>query len=162
MHTLITAQRLLESVSPMYGRILIYVWAIEQDDLSKRTIPVSEAEGSSLEPRRHGQDVFVPWVLNTSQTPPLNSRRPRRRQPGEEEASQDNEKRSLPAKQTLNRYYHMFGKGELQSLAEDAAKEIGLQVGKREDAAARTCGVEVVQSGWERSNYYVELRRWQL
>ncbi|KAF9069851.1 hypothetical protein BDP27DRAFT_661886 [Rhodocollybia butyracea] len=49
-------KRLLQSVSPNHGRVLIYVWAVEQDDLSKREIPVDE-----LQPG--GKDVFVPWVL---------------------------------------------------------------------------------------------------
>ncbi|KAG7092372.1 hypothetical protein E1B28_008731 [Marasmius oreades] len=48
-------QRLLQAVSHIHGRVLIYVWATEQDDFSKRRIP--NLDSSS------GSDVFVPWVI---------------------------------------------------------------------------------------------------
>jgi tRNA (uracil-5-)-methyltransferase TRM9 len=63
--------------------------------------------------------------------------------------------------QVYNRYYHMFAKGELPGLVVEAAAELGLQVGsKLEDTPKNTRGVEIVQDGWERSNYYVELKLW--
>ena len=65
--------------------------------------------------------------------------------------------------QVLNRYYHMFAKGELRGLVEDAASILELHIGSpisnRAFPLAR--GVEIVQEGWERSNYYVELRCWE-
>ena len=117
-------------MSASHGRILIYVWAIEQDQLSKRSIP--EAENSVVS----GTDVFVPWVLSTDS--------------GDERS------------QVFQRYYHMFSDGELQNLVRDAAGELGLCVGNREDAFGRESGVQIVQNGWERSNYYIELWRWKL
>ncbi|KAJ3906444.1 hypothetical protein F5879DRAFT_1069556 [Lentinula edodes] len=127
-------QRLLQAVSPWHGRILIYVWAVEQDDLSKRQIPVVDdphAVGQS------GKDVFVPWVLSSSA---------------------DSEK--LQAEQVFNRYYHMFAKGELEQLVSEAAKELGLHVGLKSESAGACRGIDFEQDGWERSNHYVELRCW--
>ena len=61
----------------------------------------------------------------------------------------------------FNRYYHMFAKGELAELVNDAARGLGLQVGRQPAGnKTRDAGIEIVQDGWERSNYYVELRRW--
>jgi len=54
----------------------------------------------------------------------------------------------------------MFAKGELTGLIQIAASELGLVVGQKSQEGARE-GLEIVQDGWERSNYYVELRRWQ-
>jgi tRNA (uracil-5-)-methyltransferase TRM9 len=99
-------QRLLEAVAPSHGRVLIYVWATEQDALSKREVPADTGDG---------QDVFVPWVLGDGLVE--------------------------------RRYYHMFARGELRALVDEATSALG-------------GGVQVVQEGWERSNHYVELRRY--
>jgi len=95
---------------------MIYVWAIEQDELSKRA-----------------------WVFSK---PPA----------GDEP----------PTKQVYNRYYHMFAKGELPALVSAAAKDMGLVVGPRAATGqeAGVAGLDIVQDGWERSNYFVELHRW--
>ena len=61
----------------------------------------------------------------------------------------------------FNRYYHMFSSGELTSLVHDAAEELGLFVGA-EASGGPTSGLEIVQDGLERSNYYVELKLWQI
>jgi tRNA (uracil-5-)-methyltransferase TRM9 len=60
----------------------------------------------------------------------------------------------------FNRYYHMFSKGELQELTITAARGLGLGVGNELDVSADQ-GVEIVQCGWEKSNYYIEIRRWR-
>jgi tRNA (uracil-5-)-methyltransferase TRM9 len=130
-------QRLLQSVAPEHGRVLIYVWAIEQDELSKRSVPTTEGEG------RRGQDVFVPWAYSEP-----NSRK-------------DGAKSAPP--RVFNRYYHMFANGELLALVHEAAGALGLVVGGRGDVNLVTgarLGLEIVQHGWERSNYYVELQRY--
>ncbi|KAG2367467.1 hypothetical protein BDR07DRAFT_1448787 [Suillus spraguei] len=143
----LAVQCLLQAVSPVHGRMMIYVWAIEQDELSKRSIPASNTNGSDQHPMT-GEDVFVPWVMSQNQ------------QTAKGKCKNDvpllaTSKSAVPtlALETpvYNRYYHMFAKGELKQLTVQAAEELGL-MGCR--------GVEIIQEGWERSNYYVELRRW--
>ncbi|KAF8061583.1 hypothetical protein FPV67DRAFT_1563885 [Lyophyllum atratum] len=137
-------KRLLECVSPQHGRILIYVWAIEQDELSKRQIPSADEDSN-----RRGKDVVVPWVLSKPAAPTGK---------GAGEAAEE--------KQVFNRYYHMFAKGELSELVHDAAKALDIRIGKQSilqsDQPAPRRGLEIVQDGWERSNYYVELRCWEI
>jgi len=150
-------QRLLESVSPRHGRILIYVWAIEQDEHSKRIIPVLDEVRTCAnvdgEASPGGQDVFVPWVLSSDNA---RSKAPRT------EPAQDIPKNAQDA---IRRYYHMFAQGELLGLVQKAAQEMGLNVSPPPLYVAEVAkgieGVEVVASGWERSNYYIELQRWQ-
>jgi tRNA (uracil-5-)-methyltransferase TRM9 len=58
----------------------------------------------------------------------------------------------------------MFSKDELRGLVQSAAQELGLKFGppsSNEAEAKGTKGIEIIVSGWERSNYYIELRRWQ-
>jgi tRNA (uracil-5-)-methyltransferase TRM9 len=55
----------------------------------------------------------------------------------------------------------MFAKGELRGLVEEATRHLELQVGSPKSNGALARGVEIVQDGWERSNYYVELRCWE-
>lgn len=65
--------------------------------------------------------------------------------------------------QIFNRYYHMFAEGELRGLVEEATRDLGLHVGSlvsNEDFSMAR-GIEIVRDGWERSNYYVELRCWE-
>lgn len=97
--------------------------------------------------------MFVPWVLQKQQ------------KPGSGSTSRQSTPQTVPEEQhedrppqVFNRYYHMFAKGELTELVTDAAKSLGLQVGSCVEGMT---GIEITQEGWERSNYYVELRRWQ-
>ncbi|KZV66511.1 S-adenosyl-L-methionine-dependent methyltransferase [Peniophora sp. CONT] len=150
-------ERLLECVSAEHGRVLVYVWAIEQDDLSKRAIPLSSHDQPSPQPdQTAGQDVFVPWVLSQQQP---RAKKPRRQRNAA--AQLEEPEKPEPAPQTFHRYYHMFAEGELDALVHGAARSIGLSVGKVGDFPEGASGVEIVQSGWERSNYYVEARRWR-
>jgi tRNA (uracil-5-)-methyltransferase TRM9 len=130
-------------VSPVHGRILIYVWAIEQDDLSKREIPHDPVLGGA------GQDVFVPWVLSE-------------RKVKGKIGSGDLAAQSTDRSTVYHRYYHMFADGELMSLVRSAADKMGLEIlPPPEESSGTRLGVEIFQEGWERSNYYVELRRWK-
>lgn len=133
----LAVKRLLQSVSSSHGRILIYVWAVEQDELSKRKIPAADESTPTS-----GKDVVVPWVLSKD----LDNRAPPTNEP-----------------RVLNRYYHMFAKGELRRLVEEATRELELQVGPPmpNGALGVMQGVEIVEDSWERSNYYVELRCWE-
>ncbi|RDB24185.1 tRNA (carboxymethyluridine(34)-5-O)-methyltransferase [Hypsizygus marmoreus] len=137
----LAVKRLLEVVSPKHGRVLIYVWAIEQDEQSKRKIPTGDESDTHL-----GKDVVVPWVLT--------------KQGGSEGNGGESGQQ-----QVFNRYYHMFAKGELPALVHDAAKLLGIHVGMPSPAGTSpsvTRGVHIVQDGWERSNYYVELKCWEI
>jgi len=62
--------------------------------------------------------------------------------------------------QVFNRYYHMFVEGELEELAKDAAVALGLQIGPPSKEGGE--GVEMIRSGWERSNWYIEMKRWKV
>ncbi|KAG8862920.1 tRNA methyltransferase, has a role in tRNA modification [Tulasnella sp. 330] len=91
-------QALLRAVRFDGGRVLIYVWAVEQDPLSKRVIPeANHASSSATSPTHHThtskpstsgstakeQDLLVPWVIlptaATSSTVKKGSRRSRRK-----------------------------------------------------------------------------------
>lgn len=82
-------------------------------------------------------DVFVPWV----------------RTPG----STSNVKEGP---EVYHRYYHMFAEGELGQLVREAAEELGLDIGNPEIGIVGK-GLTIVQEGWERSNYYIEVLTWQ-
>ncbi|KAL1735193.1 S-adenosyl-L-methionine-dependent methyltransferase [Schizophyllum commune] len=140
IHHLATEERrrqaveaLIRAVSPTSGRVLIYVWAVEQDELSKRHIPTEQTANA-------GVDVFVPWVLSKANSP---------------SDAPTGESR------VYNRYYHMFAQGELRRLVELAAAEMGLEIGLADESSRGRRGLEIAQDGWERSNYYVELRLWR-
>jgi tRNA (uracil-5-)-methyltransferase TRM9 len=115
---------------------LIYVWAIEQDDASKRILPTDTY--SNDDPV--GLDVLVPWVHNTTSSA---------------DSSQDG-----PQAQIYKRYYHMFAKGELQTLARQAAENLGMLISDQAPNNPTGDGISIVQEGWERSNYYIELLTW--
>lgn len=149
-----------------HGRILIYVWAIEQDELSKRSIPETKPETEEPDPAdvqsasERGQDVFVPWVLTSSK--PREGSKTNRGKDKNRGTPVPNGMEE-PAPKRFERYYHMFAAGELADLASEAIKDMGLVIGTGEeiqDDLRETKGVEIVQDGWERSNYFVELRRW--
>ena len=80
-------------------------------------------------------DVFVPWKKQTPQD-------------------------SQP--QVFKRYYHMFAQGELLQLVMEAAERMSLAVGEptKDGESERRMGIQIMQDGWERSNYYVEFQRW--
>jgi len=124
---------------------LVYVWAVEQDELSKRSIP-SDPRDNSV-----GQDVLVPWVLSKQHTQVMTCNQSLDLFPSEVERPD-----------IYHRYYHLFADGELVALARGAAEELGLEVSPfPEMHTTKKRGVEIVQEGWERSNHYIELRRWE-
>ena len=69
-----------------------------------------------------------------------------------------------PSLHTYNRYYHMFDEGELRTLVCGAAEEMGILIGsipkvvEHYTADRRRRFMYIVQDGWERSNYYLEIR----
>lgn len=144
------------------------MWAIEQDDLSKRNIPTrpnqDQLQSGSFALTGKGQDVFIPWVLAQPVQPkPRTQKRKKQPQTQEEEPRPAVIGPETPP-QVFNRYYHMFSQGELTELVMEAALDMGLVVGQPPEVVTtetKICGLEIIQDGWERSNYFVELRRWE-
>ncbi|KAF8337885.1 S-adenosyl-L-methionine-dependent methyltransferase [Cantharellus anzutake] len=130
---------LIFALKPNGGRLLTYVWAVEQDQLSKRVVPISDPDNT------RGQDVLVPWVLATSEGS-VPSPSPTKEQP------------------FRTKILHMFASSELRQLVCRAASRLNLQVGTPpvpSENFKSAKGLEIVQEGWERSNYYLEARLWQ-
>lgn len=117
---------------------MIYVWAIEQDDASKRIIP--RPASNHTQSQIDGVDVLVPWVHNITLV---------------KAAGMQATAEGTPV---YKRYYHMFADGELRHIVTEAATNVGLQIGSPQPGAK---GINILQEGWERSNYYIELRLWQ-
>ncbi|KAI1795809.1 S-adenosyl-L-methionine-dependent methyltransferase [Ganoderma leucocontextum] len=165
----IAVQRLLEAIAPVHGRGLIYVWAIEQDELSKRSIPTRPSQDGSQSGTfaltGKGRDVFVPWVLSQPTEPkPKTGKQCKKTQATSPEDSESPVVVPETPPQVFNRYYHMFSQGELTELVMEAALDMRLVVGQppeMDTPGMKIRGLEIVQDGWERSNYYVELRRWE-
>jgi tRNA (uracil-5-)-methyltransferase TRM9 len=126
------------------GRILIYVWAIEQDEASKRVIPQAEAKSiphptpNHTQPQIDGVDVLVPWLHNIALVKAAGTQ-------------------ATAEAPVYKRYYHMFANGELRHIVTEAATNLGLQIGSPRPGGK---GISIVQEGWEKSNYYIELRLW--
>jgi len=172
-------QALLRCLSPSHGRALIYVWATQQDELSKRSIP-SPPTTSPVQDEQHsegaqsgtGKDVFVPWTLTSvapqgdSEATPNKKLILKAESTPEKSTSEHQQRNELVA---FNRYYHMFDKGELRLLVKEAATEIGIEE-QAETDRRRDCSdsdtaktfLEFVRDDWERSNFYVELRLWTM
>ena len=101
-----------------------------------------------------GQDVFIPWVLSKDHT--------EKKQDPDSPESQRHSQSLEPSKpQVFHRYYHLFAEGELIHLARSAAEDMGLELVHPSISGHGRKGIVVAQTGWERSNYYVELERWE-
>lgn len=157
LHHLSTRERrvdglraLLDCVHPRAGKVLVYVWALEQGS-SRRGWDEGTAD----------QDQLVPWVMKQQQQQQKskktsNKKAPKKKEKGEETGVQggeeaevavvvdaEKEKEILEVQKgvsggdtTYQRYYHLYRKGELE-----------------EDA--RTAGGEVLDSGYDRDNWWV-------
>ncbi|KAF8607990.1 hypothetical protein BDV93DRAFT_487981 [Ceratobasidium sp. AG-I] len=173
IHHLATPERraeavkaILDSLLPSGGRALLYVWAVEQDGLSKRVVPdtVSGEPSSSK-----AQDVLVPWIMQQQQQPKPKSKSRRGRPKPDSTQTQDPTDSSAPtptpeqpSAPVFQRYYHLFVAGELTKLATTAAEQLGLTVGPKPSEGSGQQGVQISDEGWERSNLYIELTRWSL
>ncbi|CAE6397413.1 unnamed protein product [Rhizoctonia solani] len=170
IHHLATPERrvdaimsILSSLAPG-GKALIYVWAVEQDELSKRVVPdASEDSKSSTK----AQDVLVPWVMQQEQNPKSKTkpRRGRKADYSQGEAHLISPPQQLAGhadSPVFQRYYHLFVSGELTELAKAAATKLSLTIGPVpiDTHADGRQGVYISPEGWERSNLYVELTKW--
>ena len=148
---------------------MIHVWALEQGEGARRVVP---DEGRA-------QDVFVPWVLTPAQ-PKKKEKKPQKEkikgdprlrapepvpvveEPKVEEAKAVEVVEEPP--RVYQRYYHLFKSGELQGLLRTACEEEGwtflpFEEGKAGGEGAKGRWVEVVQEGWDKDNWFCEVRR---
>lgn len=144
IHHLSTPARRIEAVQAILetlkqdGHALIFVWALEQKD-SRR----GWDEG-------HEQDVMVPWVRKIGQMKPTIKKKKKKSKELEqpdagtilEESAREIEPLAVatPAEQTFHRYYHLYKRGELED-------------------NIRSAGGVVVDSGYEKDNWWAILRR---
>lgn len=110
------------------GRALIYVWALEQKD-SRR----GWDEGND-------QDVMVPWVMKVKKEKEGKKTRDQKRleltDPGAElPKEREIESEQQPQDKTFLRYYHLYRRGELEQLIEEA-------------------GGQVVEAGYDKDNWW--------
>lgn len=120
------------------GKFLVYCWALEQEK-SRR----GYKEGDD-------QDILIPWVLQSRvkgkgkekgkkrQSNAKTETKDEDREKEDDDQKQDDQKQDEP--QTKYRYYHLYRKGELESNAELA-------------------GGKVVESGYEKDNWWAVVER---
>lgn len=103
---------LLDCVRPRSGKVLVYVWALEQGS-SRR----GWDEGTT------DQDQLVPWVMksNKPKKPKKEETNKKGGGNGDENTGNANAK---PMETTYQRYYHLYRKGELEEDAQAAGGEI--------------------------------------
>lgn len=101
---------LLDCVTPRTGKVLVYVWALEQGS-SRRGWDEGTAD----------QDQLVPWVLKSNKPKKAKKNGTSKKGAGGGSA-EDGEPE--PAEATYQRYYHLYRKGELEADVEAAGGEI--------------------------------------
>ena len=117
LHHLSTPKRRIQAIAellrvlkPVDGRLVIFVWALEQTQSRRKVDP-------------NQPDVLVPWhTMKTEQ--------------GEE--------------YVYKRYYHLFGKEELEALVEQVNEQS--LIGKYK--------VAVERKGYDRDNWFVILKKY--
>ena len=175
------------SASAPTSRILIVVWAFEQDPAlagegsarkrgggKKGAIPVSSLLDVDVDnqrpagPQDDEQDVFVPWELQAPKAPkaPKISSLSKAERAARKTAEEAEAARPAPLaepKPTFNRYYHLFRRYELSALVRWAARDLGARFVcpssyKLEDAAA----LEDVAEGMRRVDLGATEAGWEL
>lgn len=162
----LSVQRLMRTLhlrrTAPHSRFLIYVWAFEQGENSKRKMGTLGGDSTA-----NAQDVLVPWVLQPlqqQQSKPRQKRRPKgqRGEPAAEEPSAAppavEPAPTPPAPQVYHRYYHLFVSGELEQLVADAASIEGFGVVTTAPSSESSPGpwLRIVKSGYERDNWWLE------
>ncbi|KAL1922583.1 uncharacterized protein VTP21DRAFT_10122 [Calcarisporiella thermophila] len=134
IHHFATPQRRREAVEELLrivkpgGKILIFVWALEQTKESRRKF--------------EEQDVFVPWVLKEPQPAHKKEKKKGRKRDakGEHQKEQEKKLENIENKEQNNevyqRYYHLFKEKELEDLVQSS-------------------GAIVEESGYDRDNWFV-------
>ncbi|WVR09279.1 hypothetical protein IAU60_006344 [Kwoniella sp. DSM 27419] len=114
------------------ARFMIYVWAYEQGQGSKRKMGQMATGGDKV------QDVLVPWVYS---------------QPGSRQAG------TPQSPQVFHRYYHLFVEGELKEMVLEAGALEGFAIlpdGTDEPAPTTGKWLRVRGVGWEADNWWLE------
>lgn len=135
IHHFATPERRIEAITHILsklkrgGKLLVYCWALEQEK-SRR----GYKEGDD-------QDILIPWVLQKKKT--KKEKRDQKKtildESNQQEVSQKEES-DEDQPQTKYRYYHLYRKGEL-------------------DDNAREAGGVVVESGYEKDNWWAIVER---
>ena len=152
---------LFHATSPPYSRFMIYVWAYEQGENSKRKMGTAAgAEGSADE---KVQDVLVPWVLTPKPVKKEKVIKPRRvrGEPVVEQEAAPVPVETVPVEgpKVFHRYYHLFVKGELGDNVRQAGRDGGYEVVEAEDGEAVGKDIKwlrIVGEGWEADNWWLE------
>ncbi|WWD19384.1 hypothetical protein CI109_103844 [Kwoniella shandongensis] len=193
IHHLSTPQRRRHSVQVLlrplklsptapYSRFLIYVWAYEQGEASKRKMGTAakvvgeDGDVVAVEESVDGkvQDVLVPWVLSKKKLPAAKSGNNIKSTSSTIPSVEDtkpttNESDSPtpptttdaeptpPPPQVFHRYYHLFVEGELRELVESAGKEEGFVIVQEgEELPTQGKWLRVRGVGWEADNWWLE------
>ncbi|KAI1135891.1 S-adenosyl-L-methionine-dependent methyltransferase [Hypoxylon sp. FL0543] len=103
---------LLDCVTPRSGKVLVYVWALEQGG-SRRGWDEGTAD----------QDQLVPWVLKTNKPKKL-KKEASKKEGGGNGAGTPGDGDTGIKDATYQRYYHLYKKGELEEDVQAAGGEI--------------------------------------
>ncbi|KAI0882495.1 S-adenosyl-L-methionine-dependent methyltransferase [Annulohypoxylon maeteangense] len=102
---------LLDCITPRTGKVLVYVWALEQGS-SRRGWDEGTAD----------QDQLVPWVLKSNK--PKKAKKDGASKKGGGAGERVDNGEPGPVEATYQRYYHLYRKGELEEDVEAAGGEI--------------------------------------
>ncbi|KAI1418141.1 S-adenosyl-L-methionine-dependent methyltransferase [Hypoxylon sp. FL1857] len=116
---------LLDCVKPRTGKVLVYVWALEQGS-SRRGWDEGTAD----------QDQLVPWVMRSNKPKKLKKEEASKKEGGGNVADSPGDGDAGVKDATYQRYYHLYRKGELE-----------------EDVQA--AGGEILGNGYEKDNWWV-------
>lgn len=111
------------------GEVLIYCWALEQEN-SRR----GYKDGDE-------QDILIPWVLQKKQPKKVKGNSKKTQQNIQDESNAIEETAEKQEPETKYRYYHLYRKGELVSNA--------LACG----------GCDLVDQGYEKDNWWVIIKK---
>lgn len=139
---------------------MIYVWAYEQGENSKRKMGTA-ADGPGQENTKV-QDVLVPWVLTPKPAKKEKVPKPRRARGEpvvEDEVTAMPEPVPVEEAKVFHRYYHLFVKGELGDNVRQAGRDEGYEIVRVDEGGAVERNIKwlrIVGEGWEADNWWLE------
>ncbi len=151
-----------------FASFIVYVWAFEQGEGSKRKMgsAAHEAERKeAVDGVTEDQDVLVPWVLQAQLGPSAGQAKQRKGRKGRGSATDQEaapaatpgpEAPPTPPPQVYRRYYHLFKQGELQNLVREAARAEGLRVLEADEEGVSDRWMRIRGIGYERDNWWLE------